>query len=79
MGGLSATQQFARYYALPGVGHCGGNGPDTYDGLGAVVAWSEKHIAPQALVATQLCGQGQQSAAAAHNVARKVRHHEVLV
>ena len=53
MGGLSATQQFARYYALPGVGHCGGNGPDTYNGLGAVVAWSEKHIAPQALVATQ--------------------------
>jgi hypothetical protein len=32
MGGLSATQQFARYYALPGVGHCGGNGPDSYDG-----------------------------------------------
>jgi hypothetical protein len=53
MGGLSATQQFARYYVLPGVGHCGGNGPDTYSGLGAVVAWSEKHIAPQALVATQ--------------------------
>jgi hypothetical protein len=53
MGGLAATQQFARYYALPGVGHCGGNGPDTYNGLGAVVAWTEKHIAPQALVATQ--------------------------
>jgi feruloyl esterase len=53
MGGLSATQQFARYYALPGVGHCGGNGPDTYNGLGAVVTWTEKHIAPQALVATQ--------------------------
>jgi hypothetical protein len=53
MGGLSATRHFARYYVLPGVGHCGGNGPDTYNGLGAVVAWSEKHIAPQALVATQ--------------------------
>jgi len=52
-GGLSATRQFARYYALPGVGHCGGNGPDTYNGLGAVVAWTEKHIAPNALVATQ--------------------------
>jgi pimeloyl-ACP methyl ester carboxylesterase len=37
-GGLAATKQFARYYALPGVGHCGGNGPDTYNGLGAVVA-----------------------------------------
>ncbi len=52
-GGLSATQQFARYYALPGVGHCGGNGPDTYNGLGAVVSWTEQHTAPQALVATQ--------------------------
>jgi hypothetical protein len=52
-GGLSATQQFARYYALPGVGHCGGNGPDTYNGLGAVVSWTEQHAAPQALVATQ--------------------------
>jgi feruloyl esterase len=52
-GGLSATRQFARYYALPGVGHCGGNGPDTYNGLGAVVSWTERHVAPQALVATQ--------------------------
>jgi feruloyl esterase len=52
-GGLSATQQFARYYALPGVGHCGGNGPDSYNGLGAVVSWTEQHAAPQALVATQ--------------------------
>jgi len=52
-GGLAATKQFARYYALPGVGHCGGNGPDTYNGLGAVVAWTERHVAPQALVATQ--------------------------
>jgi Tannase and feruloyl esterase len=53
MGGLHATSQFARYYLLPGVGHCGGNGPDTYNGLGAVVAWTEKHVAPHALVATQ--------------------------
>jgi hypothetical protein len=52
-GGLAATKQFARYYALPGVGHCGGNGPDTYNGLGAVVTWAEKGIAPQALTATQ--------------------------
>jgi hypothetical protein len=52
-GGLAATTRFARYYALPSVGHCGGNGPDTYNGVGAVVAWTEKHVAPQALVATQ--------------------------
>ena len=53
MGGLRATQQFAKYYLLPGVGHCGGNGPDTYNGLGAVGAWTEKHISPNARVATQ--------------------------
>ena len=52
-GGLAATKAFARYYALPGVGHCGGNGPDTYNGLGAVVSWAEKGIAPQELTATQ--------------------------
>jgi len=52
-GGLRATQKFARYYALPGVGHCGGSGPDAYNGVGAVVAWTETHAAPQALVATQ--------------------------
>ena len=57
-GGLSATKQFARYYALPGVGHCGGNGPDTYNGLGAVVSWTERHVAPQALVATQYAPSG---------------------
>jgi hypothetical protein len=53
MGGLAATQKFAKYYLLPSVGHCGGNGPDTYDGLGAVVAWTEKHVSPNALVATE--------------------------
>jgi hypothetical protein len=52
-GGLKTTKKFARYYALPNVGHCGGNGPDSYNGVGAVVAWTEKHVAPQALVATQ--------------------------
>jgi hypothetical protein len=53
MVGLAATQKFTKYYLLPSVGHCGGNGPDTYNGLGAVVAWAEKHISPNALVATE--------------------------
>jgi hypothetical protein len=53
MGGLAAAQRFAKYYLLPSVGHCGGNGPDTYNGLGAVVAWTEKHVSPDALVATE--------------------------
>jgi hypothetical protein len=53
MGGLANTQRFAKYYLLPSVGHCGGNGPDTYNGLGAVVAWTERHISPGALLATE--------------------------
>ncbi|HXW44780.1 MAG TPA: tannase/feruloyl esterase family alpha/beta hydrolase [Streptosporangiaceae bacterium] len=53
MGGIGATQQFARYYLLPSVGHCGGNGPDTYNGLGAVVQWTELHQAPAGLVASE--------------------------
>jgi feruloyl esterase len=59
MGGLDATRQFARYYLLPGAGHCGGgNGPDTYNGLGAVVSWTEQHAAPHALLATQYAPSG---------------------
>jgi feruloyl esterase len=57
-GGLQATKQFARYYLLPSVGHCGGNGPDTYNGLGAVVQWTELHVAPNSLLATQYAPAG---------------------
>jgi hypothetical protein len=56
-GGLQNTQQFARYYLLPSVGHCGDTsadqGADTYNGLGAVVQWTELHEAPDALLATK--------------------------
>ena len=53
MGGLWNTQQFARYYLLPSVGHCGGNGPDTYPGLASVVSWAETGHAPNALTSNQ--------------------------
>lgn len=57
MGGVNATQQFARYYLLPSVGHCGDTaadqGADTYNGLGAVVQWTELHQAPNSLTATK--------------------------
>jgi Tannase and feruloyl esterase len=56
-GGLQNTQRFARYYLLPSVGHCGDTaadaGADTYNGLGAVVQWTELHEAPNALLATK--------------------------
>jgi hypothetical protein len=53
MGGLSATQSFARYYLLPGVGHCGGGAPDTFAGLSSVVTWAETGSAPGPLAASE--------------------------
>ena len=53
MGGLTATQQFAKYYLLPSVGHCGGNAPDQYNGLGAAVSWAETGKAPGGLQANE--------------------------
>jgi Tannase and feruloyl esterase len=57
MGGVDATKQFARYYLLPSVGHCGDTpndaGADTYNGLGAVVQWTELHQAPNGLMSTK--------------------------
>jgi hypothetical protein len=56
MGGIDATQQFARYYLLPSVGHCGSGAPDTYAGLASVVSWTETGKAPTALTATEYSG-----------------------
>jgi hypothetical protein len=53
MGGVARTQQFARYYLLPGVGHCGSDAPDTYAGLASVVSWTETGKAPSALTADE--------------------------
>jgi Tannase and feruloyl esterase len=47
------ARYFARYYLLPSVGHCGGNGPDTYPGLASVVSWVETGRAPNAMTANQ--------------------------
>jgi hypothetical protein len=53
MGGLHAAEQFAKYYVLPGVGHCFRNAPDTFAGLSSLVTWAEKGDAPDALTATE--------------------------
>jgi feruloyl esterase len=53
---LRRTQEFARLFLLPGVGHCaGGAGPDTLvvagpDPLGQMVEWVEQDIAPDQFV-----------------------------
>ena len=44
---------FARFYRVPGMGHCsGGPATDQFDAVTALVAWVEKGVAPEALVAT---------------------------
>jgi hypothetical protein len=52
-GGVTETQRFARYFQVPGMGHCGG-GPalDRFDAFGALVKWVEKGNAPAHLRAT---------------------------
>ena len=47
------ANRFLRIYAVPGMNH-GGGGPatDQFDAFGALVAWRENGIAPEALVAT---------------------------
>ena len=51
MGGLNATEQFARLFLLPGVAHCGGGqGPSTFDALTAITAWVTKGAAPSSLL-----------------------------
>ena len=49
----SKTQDFARLFSVPGMGHCaGGAATDSVEGLNALVNWVEKGKAPQSLEAT---------------------------
>ena len=62
-GGYKRTQQFARLFMAPGVGHCGGgNGPQPPALVGAVVNWVEKGTAPDEILASKpLAGGGTQT------------------
>jgi feruloyl esterase len=54
MGGLAATQRFARLFMFPSVYHCaGGFGPDQFDLLTPLVRWVEQGMAPARIIATQ--------------------------
>jgi hypothetical protein len=56
MGGLAATEQFAKLFLLPGVAHCGGGqGPSTFDALTALTDWVGHGQAPSSLL-TSLTG-----------------------
>jgi hypothetical protein len=53
-GGASATRDFARLFAMPGVFHCfGGYGPDRLDPMTALIDWVELGVAPDAIVAAK--------------------------
>jgi Tannase and feruloyl esterase len=55
MGGAAQTQKFARLFMLPGVAHCGGgDGPDSFNGLGGLVNWVEKGQAPASFVTSKV-------------------------
>ena len=46
------SQNFAAFFALPGMNHCGGgNGIDDVDPLSALEAWHEKGEAPKSMLA----------------------------
>lgn len=54
MGGLTATQRFARMFMFPGVQHCGGGiAPNSFDLLTPLMNWVEDGAAPAKVVATQ--------------------------
>jgi hypothetical protein len=47
------ASRFVRLFAVPGMNH-GGGGPatDRFDAFGALVAWRERGVAPEQLIAT---------------------------
>lgn len=57
MGGLAATQRFARLFMFPGMYHCGGGiGPNAFDLLTSLVTWVESGMAPDRVVASLTIG-----------------------
>ena len=51
MGG--AASDSIRLFMFPGMGHCGGGeGPNTFDAIGALAQWVEKGQAPEQLLAS---------------------------
>jgi len=52
-GGIEATQQFARFFNVPGMGHTNtGRALDVFDPVTAIYDWVEKGQAPEQMMAT---------------------------
>ena len=55
LGGVSKVQEAYRLFMLPGMDHCqGGEGPDKFDGLGAMEQWVEGKKAPARILASRV-------------------------
>ena len=60
MGGLQATQRFARLFMLASMYHCGGGfGPSQFDLINPITHWVEQGEAPTRVVATQTDNSGK--------------------
>jgi len=54
-GGLAKTGSWVRLFMVPGMHHCsGGEGPNTFDVVGALDQWVEQGTAPDQIVASHL-------------------------
>jgi hypothetical protein len=61
-GGYQKTQEFARLFMAPGLGHCaGGDGPQPQALFESVVNWVEQGAAPDTILATKPIESGTQS------------------
>ena len=57
LGGASQVQGSYRLFMAPGMGHCGGgDGPNTFDMVGAMEQWVEHGKAPDQIVASHSTG-----------------------
>ena len=53
MGGAARTSEWIRLFMVPGMAHCrGGDGPNTFDVVGALDQWVETGKAPERIVAS---------------------------
>jgi len=51
--GRAFTEEYARLYMMPGMGHCrGGTGPDQADFISSLVDWVENDAAPESIIAS---------------------------
>jgi feruloyl esterase len=55
VGGLANARDSFRLFMVPGMDHCGGgDGPNTFDSLGAIEEWVEAAKAPDQIIASRI-------------------------